>query len=88
MYLCLTVGVLLNIRCSEKCLLAKLQLLLMVPFPLLVVVQQVVSIFIVLGQMEAITTFLFFGERALEASPQLLILIFIILADSKGFNWK
>ena len=53
-------------------------LLLLVPFPLLIFVQQVASIFIRTDQMEYWSILFLFGEGSLEAPPQLLLMMYII----------
>jgi hypothetical protein len=63
--------------------LAGAPLLMIVPFPLLVFTQQVASLFIQSDQMEFISVVFLFGEGALEASPQLLLLVYIIVSDAE-----
>jgi hypothetical protein len=63
--------------------LAGAPLLMIVPFPLLVFTQQVASLFIQSDQMEFISAVFLFGEGALEASPQLLLLLYIIVSDAE-----
>ena len=58
-------------------------LLLLVPFPLLICVQQVASIFIRTDQMEYWSILFLFGEGSLEAPPQLLLMMYIIFSDSE-----
>ena len=88
--LCAAVGTVF-VRCSyppsfyaghKKALLGSL-LLLIIPFPLLVFVQQVASLFIQTDQMELLSAVFLFGEGALEASPQLLLLLYIIGSDAE-----
>ena len=58
-------------------------LLLLVPFPLLICVQQIASIFIRTDQMEYWSIMFLFGEGSLEAPPQLLLMMYIIFSDSE-----
>ena len=58
-------------------------LLLLVPFPVLIFVQQVASIFIRTDQMEYWSILFLFGEGSLEAPPQLLLMMYIIFSDSE-----
>ena len=58
-------------------------LLLLVPFPICVLIQQVASLFIRTAQMEFLSAVFLFGEGFLEASPQLLLLIYVILSNSE-----
>lgn len=58
-------------------------LLLIIPFPAIVFIQQVVHLFVVNEQMELMSAIFLFGEGSLEASPQLLLLLYIILYDSE-----
>ena len=58
-------------------------LLLFVPFPVTVFIQQVTHLFVVNSQMELISAVFLFGEGSLEASPQLMLLLYIILSDSE-----
>ena len=66
-----------------KTLVAGSLLLLIIPFPLLVFTQQVASLFIQTDQMELLSATFLFGEGALEASPQLLLLLYIIVSDAE-----
>ena len=56
---------------------------LLMPFPLLVTVQQLASLFITGPQMTLFSAVFLFGEGSLEASPQLLLLVYVILSDSE-----
>ena len=58
-------------------------LLIFIPFPIIVVIQQVASLFIRTIKMEALSAVFLFGEGSLEASPQLLLLLYSILSDSE-----
>ena len=92
--LCLAVGVLLS-RCIGKRwlldrhagymkMLVGSLFLLITPFPLVVFGQQVTSLFMCEDdQMELLSAIILFGEGALEASPQLLLLLYIILLDNE-----
>ena len=78
--LCGAVGVVLYEGCTKKVL--GCLLLLITPFPLLVLLQQVVSVFMPdSAQMELLSSIFLFGEGALEASPQILLLLYIIVSD-------
>ena len=66
----------------KKALLGSL-FLLFIPFPLLVFLQQVASLLIQTDQMELLSAIFLFGEGALEASPQLLLLLYIIGSDAE-----
>jgi len=66
-----------------KKILAGALLLLIIPFPLVVFSQQVASLFIQTDQMELLSAIFLFGEGALEASPQLLLLLYIIVSDAE-----
>ena len=89
---CFAVGVML-LKCGEQSkyaegytrkVLAGCLLLLVVPFPVVVFVQQVTSLFMPdHAQMELLSSMLLFGEGALEASTQLLLLLYIIVSDSE-----
>lgn len=86
-FICLSVG-LLCMNCSVKPLQCKncfmaipLLLILVIPFPLLVFLQQIVSIFDQSEQMQFYSSACLFGEGGLEASPQLLLLLYIIMVD-------
>ena len=57
--------------------------LLLVPFPITVFVQQVKHLSLVNAQMELMSAVFLFGEGSLEASPQLLLSLYIILSDSE-----
>ena len=90
--LCGGVGVVL-LRCGPgseyaegytKKVLTGCLLLLIIPFPLVVFAQQVATLFMPdSAQMELLSANFLFGEGALEASPQLLLLLYIILSDSE-----
>jgi len=68
---------------SWKILLGTL-LLGFIPFPMLVLAQQVASLFFPEdSQMTLFSSILLFSEGALEASPQLLILLYIIVSDAE-----
>ena len=58
-------------------------LLLLVPFPVTVFIQQMTHLFVLNAQMELMSAVFLFGEGSLEASPQLLLLLYIILSDSE-----
>lgn len=59
-------------------------LLPFIPFPLLVFAQQVASLFFPEDdQMELFSAIFLFSEGALEASPQLLFLFYIIVSDAE-----
>ena len=58
-------------------------LILLLPFPILVSIQQVASLFISADEMELMSDVFLFAEGSLEASPQLLLLIYVILSDSE-----
>ena len=58
-------------------------LLLFVPFPATVFIQQLAHLFVVNAQMELMSAIVLFGEGSLEASPQLLLSLYIILSDSE-----
>ena len=45
--------------------------------------QQVASLFIQTDQMELLSAIFLFGEGALKASPQLLLLVYIIVSDAE-----
>lgn len=64
-----------------KKLLVPLLLMLFTPFPLLLFLQQVTSIFDPSAQMEIFSSILLFAEGGLDASPQLMLLLYIIMAD-------
>ena len=70
-------------RAKPKTLLLVSLIFLLVPFPIIVFVQQVTSLFVVTPQMELWSAIFLFGEGSLEASPQLMLQIFIILSDSE-----
>ena len=76
----LSVVLLLYEGCSIKVL--GCLLLGITPFPLVVFAQQVNSLFMPdSAQMELLSSIFLFGEGALEASPQLLLLLYIIVSD-------
>ena len=81
-FICFTVGLYLYEDCHAKYYLALL-LLLVVPFPVVVFAQQILSIFLNTEQMEVYSAIFLFGEGCLEASPQLLTLLYIIIGDSE-----
>ena len=94
LYLCLVAAMLQNIRRGnfskywDKKSLAAAHLFLFVPYPILVFIQQIISIFILTDQMEVISAIFLFGEGSLEASPQVLLLMFIILGDhERDVTW-
>ena len=62
-------------------MVARALLLTFIPFPLLVFPQQVASLFVQTNQMEFLSAIFLFLEGALEASPQLLLLLYIIISD-------
>ena len=64
--------------CSIK--LPFLAVFVIVPFPITVLVQQVISLFVISPQMEMLSAIFLFGEGALEASPQLILQNYIILS--------
>ena len=55
-------------------------LLLIIPFPVVVFVQQIASLFIRSDQMTFLSAIFLFGEGSLEAAPQLLLLLYAILS--------
>ena len=57
--------------------------LLILPFPLVFFIQQILALFIVNEHMSVLTTLLLFGEGALGASPQLLMLVYILMSDAE-----
>ena len=67
---------------AGKMLLGTL-LLPLIPYPLLVFAQQVASLFIQTDQMELFSTIFLFGDGALKASPQLLLIFYIIVSDAE-----
>jgi len=95
MFICLSIGFLCwpwraNIKkkpgiwVTEMCIMSIPQLLILViPFPLLVFLQQIVSIFDPSEQMQFYSSVCLFGEGGLEASPQLLLLLYIIMVDAE-----
>ena len=67
---------------QKKVILGSL-LILLVPFPATVFIQQVTSLFVVNARMELMSAIFLFGEGSLEASPQLLLLLYTIFSDSE-----
>ena len=57
--------------------------LMIIPFPLVVFAQQVASMFIRSDQMSFLSIVLLFAECSLEASCQLLLLLYILLSDAE-----
>ena len=88
--ICFAVGVVM-LRCGKHSKFAKgytkkvllgCLLLLIIPFPLVVFAEQVTSLFMPdSAQMELLSAIFLFGEGALEASPQLLLLLYTIVSD-------
>ena len=68
---------------GEKKVILGSILILLVPFPVTVFIQQVTSLFVVNARMELMSAVFLFGEGSLEASPQLLLLLYTILSDSE-----
>ena len=62
-----------------------LAVFVVVPFPITVLVQQVISLFVVSPQMEMMSAIFLFGEGALEASPQLVLQNYIILSGNISY---
>ena len=68
---------------EKKVILGSILGALFIPFPVTVFIQQVASLFVVNAQMELMSAIFLFGEGSLEASPQLLLSLYIILSDSE-----
>ena len=62
-----------------------LAVLVIVPFPITVLVQQVISLFVISPWMEMMSAIFLFGEGALEASPQLVLQNYIILSGKTSY---
>ena len=75
-FICFAAGVIVEEGCSKGMIFP---LFIIVPFPLIVFLQQVGSIFI--DKLEVLSATLLFGEGSLEACPQLLLLLYTVLAD-------
>ena len=57
--------------------------MMFVPYPLVVLIQQVAHLFLQNPQMEMLSAILLYGEGSLEASPQLILQNYILMSDSE-----